>query len=93
MSLIGPYSKSIIQQQPGGAIIKNYVSVACMTMIDLTTGWFYIVEIPMMMMNTYINHLPGLASFLTTRGYVDTRVHAKFCLTTDMILNKTPLLC
>ena len=45
LDLIGPYSKSIIQQQPGGAIIKNNVSLTYMTIIEPTTGWFEIVEV------------------------------------------------
>ena len=40
INLIGPYSKSIIQQQPYIAIIQKYMSLACMTMIDPATGWF-----------------------------------------------------
>ena len=40
------YIKFIIQQQTGGAIIRNNVSMTCRTMIDLATGWFDIVEIP-----------------------------------------------
>ena len=32
------------------------------------------------MINTYINHLTGLARCLTTHGYADTRVHAKYFL-------------
>ena len=46
VDLIVPYSKSIIKQQPGGAIIIKNVSLTCMTMIDPATGWFKIVEIP-----------------------------------------------
>ena len=38
--LIGPYSKSIIQQQPCGAIIENNFSLSCITMINTATGWF-----------------------------------------------------
>ena len=45
--LIGSYSKSIRQKQPGGTVIRNSSSLNCMTMIDLATGWFEIVEIPM----------------------------------------------
>ena len=43
--MIGPYRKSIRQHHPGGAIIRNNVSLTCMTMIDLVTGWFDIAEI------------------------------------------------
>ena len=47
VDLIGLYSKSIIQQQPGGAIIKNNVSLAGMIMIDPAMGWFEIFEVPL----------------------------------------------
>ena len=46
VDLIGTYIKSIKQQQPGGAIINNDVSLACMTMINPATGWFEIVLVP-----------------------------------------------
>ena len=44
VELIGPYRKLIIQQQPGAAIIKNNVSITCLTIINPTIGWFEIVE-------------------------------------------------
>ena len=47
VDLIGPYRKSIRQQQPGGSVIRKNVSLTCMMMIDPDTGWFEIVEIPM----------------------------------------------
>ena len=47
VDMIGPYSQSIIQQHPGGTIIRNNASLTCMTMIDPATGWFKIVKIPM----------------------------------------------
>ena len=43
---IGLYGKSIRNQHPGGAIVKNNVNITCMTMIDPTMGWSKIVEIP-----------------------------------------------
>ena len=43
--LIGPYSKSIRQQHPGGTFIQNNVRLTCMTMIEPATGWFEIVKI------------------------------------------------
>ena len=46
VDLISPYSKSIRQQQPGGTVIQNNDSLTCMTMIEPTTGWFEIAEIP-----------------------------------------------
>ena len=65
VGLIGLYSKSITQQQPGGAIIKNNVSLACM-IIELTTGWFEIFKVTtydlkglwVVMMSTLIGNLP-----------------------------------
>ena len=47
IDLIGPYRKSIRQQQPGGKVIINNTSLTCMKIIDPTTGWFKIVKIPM----------------------------------------------
>ena len=46
VDLIGTYRKSIRQQQPGGAIIWNNSSLACMTMIDPATVWFKVIKIP-----------------------------------------------
>ena len=46
VDLIGPYSKYIRQQKPGGTVIQNNTSLTCMTMIDPATGWFDIVKIP-----------------------------------------------
>ena len=46
VNLIGPYSNSIIHQQPGGAIIKNGVSLNCITYIDHATVWFKKFKIP-----------------------------------------------
>ena len=46
LDLIGPYSKSIRKQNPGGSIIKNNVSLTCMKIIDPATGWFKITKIP-----------------------------------------------
>ena len=39
VGLIFPYSSSIRQHQPGGAIINNNVSLTCMTMTDPATSW------------------------------------------------------
>ena len=46
VDLMGPYSKSIIQQHPGGAIIKSNFSLTCMTIIDPETGWFEVIKVP-----------------------------------------------
>ena len=51
LDLIGPYSKSIRQHHPGGAIIWKNTSLNCMAMIDPTTVWFEIFEIPMLNLN------------------------------------------
>ena len=45
VDLIGPYSMSIRQQQPGGAFINNNVSLNYMTMINPTMSWFEIVKV------------------------------------------------
>ena len=45
VDLIGPYSKSISKQQPGGAIIWNNASLTCMEMIDPVKVWFDIPKI------------------------------------------------
>ena len=44
--MIDPYPTSKIQQQAGGVIIRNYVSLTCTTIIDPATGWFKIVKVP-----------------------------------------------
>ena len=55
--LLGLYSKSIIQQQTEGPIIKNNVSLTCMKMLDPATGWFKRTEMRMYELNevTYGN--------------------------------------
>ena len=51
LDLIGPYIRSKIQHQPGGAIIKNNVSLTCMTMVDPATSSFKTVKVPMFDLN------------------------------------------
>ena len=46
VDLLVTYSKYIRQQKPGGAIIKNNMILACMTIINPTEGWFEIFEMP-----------------------------------------------
>ena len=46
LDLIGPYTKYIIQQHPGDAIINNNGTLTWMMMIDPATGWFEIFEVP-----------------------------------------------
>ena len=45
VDLIGPHSKSIRKNQPGGVIIHKNVSLTYMKTIDPDTGWSKIVEI------------------------------------------------
>ena len=42
---VGPYTKSTIQQQPGGTIIQKYVSLNWVTVIGTDTVWFRIFEV------------------------------------------------
>ena len=51
MDLIGTYSNYIRQQQPGGTIIKNNLSITSIIMIDPATGWFEIIKFPMYDLN------------------------------------------
>ena len=37
----------------------------------------------------YIYNMPGLSRCLATHDYVDTRIHAKSCSTTDLSLKNT----
>ena len=46
VDLIGPYRKYIGQKNPGGTVIRKNASLTYMTMIDPSTGWFKIFEIP-----------------------------------------------
>ena len=101
VDLIGTYRNYIRQQQPCGASIWNNFSLTCMTIIDPAKGWFKIVEIIMINLdevtagnNEYTDKLSArVCQMFNNTCYVDTRVHAKSFLTTDMILNKTSLLC
>ena len=45
--LIGTYSKSITQQNPGVTRINNNVSLTCMAIISPAMGWFEIFKVPM----------------------------------------------
>ena len=46
MDMLGTYIKSIRQHKMGGDIIKNNVCLAFMPIIEPTTGWVEIVEVP-----------------------------------------------
>ena len=95
VDLIRPYSKSTRQYKTGGAIIKNNVSLACMTMIYLAMGQFEMSEVP-----AYdLSKVKGgndeytekssvrVSQLLLKHGLAGTCIHAKFCLTTDLSLN------
>lgn len=46
IDLIGPYSVTAKQIQPGGTIKEVELKLTCMTMVDPATGWFEIAEVP-----------------------------------------------
>ena len=46
VDLIGPYRNSTRQYNQGGGIIKNNVSLKCMTTNDPAMGWFEFFEFP-----------------------------------------------
>ena len=54
VELIVPYSKSIREQHPDGAIINNNGILTCMTTIGPATGWFKIVKVPKCDLNEVI---------------------------------------
>ena len=80
--------------------MKNDDSLTCITMIDPTTGWFDIVEIPTFDLDKvtagndeYIYKSSARVNQLfTTHVFADTRIHSNSCLTTDLSLNETSLL-
>ena len=98
--MVGPYSKSIRQQHPGGAIIQNNANLTCMMMIDLVTGWFKIVEIPMFNLNEltagndeYIyKSSESVRHIFNNIGICRYRVHVESCVTTDLGLTETSLI-
>ena len=51
VELIDTYSNYIRQHQPCVDIVKNNVSLTCMTIIDPATGWFEIFDMPMFDLN------------------------------------------
>ena len=46
IDLIGPYSITAKQTQPGGEIKEVELKLTAMTMVDPATGWFEMVEVP-----------------------------------------------
>ena len=46
IDLIGRYSITAKQTQPGGKIKEVELQLTAMTMVDPATGWFEIVEVP-----------------------------------------------
>ena len=85
VDLIGPYIKSIRQQNLGGAIIQNDDSLTCTTMIDPATGWFDVVKILTFDLDEltagndeYIDKSSvSVIQLFNSHVYSDTRVHSK----------------
>ena len=46
VDLIGPYTKTVKQMQPGGTVTEVDLYLTCMTFIDPATGWFEITQVP-----------------------------------------------
>ena len=46
VDLIGPYTKTVNQMQPGGTVTEVELYLTCMTFIDPATGWFEIAQVP-----------------------------------------------
>ena len=56
IDLIGPYSITAKQTQPGGEIKEVELLLATMTMVDPATGWFEIKEVPYYSIENVINN-------------------------------------
>ena len=54
--LIGPYSITAKQTQPGGDIKEVELRLTAMTMVDPATGWFEIVEVPYYNVEDVVNN-------------------------------------
>ena len=59
IDLIGQNYKSIIQNQPGGTIIKKDMRPIYMKMIDPATGWVEVVKVQEEILNIQTNRLEG----------------------------------
>ena len=46
IDLIGPYTVTAQQIQPGGELKEVELKLTAMTMVDPATGWFDMVEVP-----------------------------------------------
>ena len=46
IDLIGPYTKTVKQHQPGNTVKEVDLHLTCMTFIDPSTGWFEIAQVP-----------------------------------------------
>ena len=46
IDLIGPYTKTVQQHQPGNVIKEIDLNLTCMTFINPCTGWFEIAQVP-----------------------------------------------
>ena len=62
IELIDQFSKSIIQQHPGGTIIWNNASINCMMMIEPFTGWSITVHTLVFNLNNVMTGNDGYIS-------------------------------
>ena len=75
-NFIGPYSITTKQIQPGGETKEIELKLTAMTMVDPTTGWFEMAEVPYYSIKDVINDeqiyidkiLLGLAGYLIKQG-------------------------
>ena len=56
IDLIGPYSITAKQTQPGGEIKEIELNLTATAMVDPTMGWFEIVEIPYYNVEDIVNN-------------------------------------
>ena len=56
IDLIGPYSLTAKQTQPGGEIKEVELRLTAMTMVDPATGWFEIAEVPYYNVDDVVNN-------------------------------------
>ena len=54
--LIGPYSITAKQTQPGGKVKEVELQLTAMTMVDPAMGWFEIIEVPYYNIEDVINN-------------------------------------
>ena len=67
IDLIGPYSITAKQTQSGGEIKEVELQLTAMTMVDLATGWFEIVEFPYYNIEDFVNDKDNYIDKSSTR--------------------------